>query len=341
MSDDLEKMKSSCWSDFGYPFKDQGSQGWSGNQPCVHGPNEGCSRHNPKGLPIAWNDRVPSDKKKPGFFERLRGRIERSDYNIVQQSTRIWTTLHLDHSTADPLDSIHKSIHYSLAYYHLDWVRKAASPELQRARANIISCHGVVAADSSKDRPDFHYWITPYWHKDSFLVRQVVQFTIEPTKRSPMFGRECVYMGWPKDDWVFRPCPHLRHRFQEYQFTETRGLMKAAVSLVTKRRNCLGDWFRDHTKWHSIYGPDCTAWNCQYCCTDNRVHIDMVEDKIVVNIYTYKDLGLAKDAYDLKWLAALRPNGPRFKRSRAELNKSTVRNAVLEAVDAEKEAQQL
>ncbi|KAI0837485.1 hypothetical protein F5Y06DRAFT_67039 [Hypoxylon sp. FL0890] len=339
MNSDSEKVSSSSSSYLGYPFKIEGSEGWAGNQPCVHGPTAGCYRHNPKGLPIAWNERIPSDKKRPGFFDRLFSNIDRLEYDEIQQSTRIWSSLHLDHSTADPLDPIHKSIHYSLAYYHLDWVRKAGSPESQRARANAIACNGVVVGDAKKCLPDFHFSITPYWYNDSFLVRQVIRFTIEPKKRNPVFGRESVYLGWPKKDWVFWPCPHVQHRFQEYQFTETRGLMKASMSFNTKKRNCLGDWFRDHTEWHSIYGPDCTAWNCRYCCTDNRVNINMVEDKIVVNIFTYKDLGSAKNAHELKWLSALRPKGPRYKRSRAELDMNTVRTVVLAAFEAEKETQ--
>ncbi|KAI1408940.1 hypothetical protein F5Y13DRAFT_97302 [Hypoxylon sp. FL1857] len=336
MSNEAEKATSACSGCFGFPFKVEGSKGWAGNLPCVHGPNEGCSQHNPQKQPIAWNKRIPSDMKKPGLFERLRGKIDIPEYDEIQRSTRIWSQLHLDRSTADPLDPIHKSIHYALAHYHLNWVRTAESLKSQMARASAISCNGTLVGDAKKHRPDFQYWINPYWYNDSFLIQETVKFTIEPKKRNPIFGRESVYVGLSKGDWTFRPCPHVQHHFKEYQFTETRGLMKTSMSFTTKRRNCLGGWFGDYTRWQSIYGPGCTAWNCQYCCTDNWVDINMVEDKIVVHVYAWKDLGSAKDAYDGKWLAALRPKGPRWKRTQDELKKSSVRDTVLAAIDAEK-----
>ncbi|KAI0149882.1 hypothetical protein F4776DRAFT_659778 [Hypoxylon sp. NC0597] len=332
MSNELEKSPVPCSGCFGFPFKVEGSQGWAGNQPCVHGPTEGCSRHNPKGLPIAWNKRIPSDKKKPGFFERLRGKINIPVYDEVQKSTRIWSSLHLDHSIVDPLDPIHKSIHYALAYYHLNWVRSAASPESQKARAYVISCNGTVVGDANKHWPDIEYCNRPYWHKNSFLLKQVIKLTIEPKKRDPVFGRESVYVGWPGDGWTFQPCPHVQHHFREYQFTETRGLMRASMSFSTKR--CFAGPFNEHTRWQSICGPSETSWNCQHCCTDNWVQLNFTENKIVVYISTWKDLGSAKTAYDGKWLAALRPKAAKWKRSRAELNKHSVRATVL---DAEKE----
>ncbi|KAI0895882.1 hypothetical protein F4806DRAFT_496786 [Annulohypoxylon nitens] len=340
LGDDLEKKTPTPCSDcLGFPFKVEGSLGWAGNQPCVHGPSEGCSRHNPEGLPIAWNKRIPSNKRTPGIIERFRGPPEVPEYDEVHRSTRIWSSLHLDHSTADPLDPIHASIRYALAYYHLDWVRTAGSSDLQKARVNSLACHGTVLGDG-KRRPDFEFWANPYWYQGSFLVQQVIRFTIQPKKRNSFFSKESVSVKHPRDDWTFWPCPHIRHRFRRYQFMETTGLLKANVTYTTKKLNGLYEYStQSYTRWESTNGPLCHATNCQQCCTDNWMHISMIEDKIVLHMYVWKDLGKALNAYDKKWIAALRLEGPRMKRSKEEANSNTIRTAVLAAVKASKSTQ--
>ncbi|KAI2472558.1 hypothetical protein F4781DRAFT_343024 [Annulohypoxylon bovei var. microspora] len=340
LHDEFEKrIPTPCSNCLGFPFKVEGSMGWAGNQPCVYGPSEGCSRHNPEGLPIAWNKRIPSDKKKPGIIERLRGPSKASEYDEVQRSTRIWSSLHLDNATADPLDPIHASIRYALAYYHLNWVRTAESPDMQQARVNSLACNGTVLGDG-KRRPDYQFWNNPYWHNGSFLVQQAIRFTIPPKKRNPLLGKETVYLDWPRDDWTFYPCPHIQHRFGKYQFLETRGLMKAKVGYTTKKYSVVIELeTKSNTDWESINGPLCHASNCQHCCTDNWMHINLIEDKIVVHMYVWKDLGNALNAYDKKWIAALRPDGPRWRRSKDEANSNVIRTTVLAAVNASKGVQ--
>ncbi|KAI1459519.1 hypothetical protein F4805DRAFT_455683 [Annulohypoxylon moriforme] len=337
-SDEFEKkIPTPCSNCLGFPFKVEGSMGWAGNQPCVYGPDEGCSRHNPERLAIAWNKRVPSSKKKPGIIERFRGPPKIPEYDEVQRSTRIWSSLHLDHATADPLEPIHASIRYALAYYHLDWVRNAGSPDLQKARVNSLACHGTVLGDG-KRRPDFEFWTNPYWHKGSFLIQQVIRFTIQPKKRNPLLGKETVYLEFPRDDWTFQPCPHIQHCFGRYQFLETRGLVKANLTYRTKKQGAVIPELetKSKTQWESTHGPLCHATNCQRCCTDNWMHISLIEDKIVVHMYVWKDLGNALGAYDKKWIAALRPEGPRWRRSKEEANSNAIRTIVLAAVNASK-----
>ncbi|KAI2630362.1 hypothetical protein GGS26DRAFT_107661 [Hypomontagnella submonticulosa] len=326
-----------CTESLGFPFKVEGSLGWAGNHPCVYGPTEGCAQHNPHKLPIAYNKRIPSSKKKPSIIARFIRPPEIPEYDEIQPSNRIWSTLHLDHSTADPIDPIHASIRYALAFYHLDWVRSAGSAEMQSARANILACNGTVVGDG-KHRPGFEFWINPYWYNDTFLLQHVVRLTITPKKQNPLIGREYIMLGWPLDDWTFRTCPHYRQCFQACEFQETHGLMKATVSYKTKRRCVVVGDSSLRTKWESVYGPSCRVFNCQYCLTDSRIHINLVEGKVVVHIHVWKNLGNAKDAFDVRWLAALRPEGAICKRSREERNDSTARIAVHEAMNEEKKA---
>ncbi|KAI2602270.1 hypothetical protein GGR54DRAFT_634136 [Hypoxylon sp. NC1633] len=320
-SDD-RKEPTPCTNCKGYPFKVVCSQGWAGNLPCVNGPNGGCSRHNPQKLPIAYNKTVPSEKgKKPGIVERLFGPYEARCYDEVHESRRIWCPLHLDHSTVDPLDPIHASIPYALAYYHMNWVRNAVIPEMQ---TSLLSCSGTVYGDN-KYRPNFQYWIHPYWHEHSFLLQHIVKFVIEPKKRNPVFGTEFVTLGWPRDAWTFQPCPHIRQRFEDYEFQETRGLMKASMSYWTGMKDSLGKNSSCRSKWRSIYGPHREYYNCVHCCTDSWVHICLIEDKIIVHVSVWKDLGNATTPFQSKWLAALRPGGSRWLRTKAELNSNAVR----------------
>ncbi|KAI1098567.1 hypothetical protein F4804DRAFT_338073 [Jackrogersella minutella] len=339
VSSELEKdtatSGSPCSDCLGFPFKVEGSMGWAGNLPCVHGPKEGCSHHNPLKLPIAWNQRIPSDKKKPGVIERFRGLTRVADYDEIRGSVRIWSSLHLDHSTADPLDPIHQYIHYALAYYHLNWVKIGESQAVQKTRASSLACNGTVVGDG-RHRPDFQFWISPYWHNSSFLLHEVVRFTIEPKKRHPLYRREVAYLGYPSADWTFQPCPHCKHHFEAYEFSETRGLLKATMSYQTKRGHSVGEWPSHITRWKSVHGPSAQAYNCQHCCTDNVVHTTMTEDKIVVHMYVFKDLGNVRNAYDAKWIAALRFRGPSLKRSKTEMSTSLVRNTVMTAVNAAK-----
>ncbi|KAI0384121.1 hypothetical protein F5Y04DRAFT_293479 [Hypomontagnella monticulosa] len=341
LSDDEEEgeqKKAPRTESLGFPFKVEGSLGWAGNLPCVHGPTEGCSRHNENKLPIAWNKRVPSTKKKPTLKERLFGPPPVAEYDEVRRSERIWSTLHMDHSTADPIDPLNASIPYALAYYHLDWVRSGGSAEIQKARANTLTCHGKVAGNS-KCPSGVEYWVRPLWHNNSFLLKQVVRFTISPRKLHPLFGYDYIMLGWSSEEcWTFRTCPHYRQRFLSCEFQQTRGLMKSTVSYATKQRSFITGDYSSRTTWESVYGPRNYAFNCQYCLTDSRIFMEMVEDKVVVHLHVWKDLGKAKDAFDPRWLAALRPEGTIFKRSREERKQSDVRVAVQEAMDEESKA---
>ncbi|KAI1378656.1 hypothetical protein F4677DRAFT_443142 [Hypoxylon crocopeplum] len=309
-----QKETSTSYADYmSFPFKVVGSGGWAGNLPCVHGPKEGCSRHNPDKLPIAYNQRVPSSKKKPDYMELLFGPPEMPDHEEVQLSECVWSMLYLDNSIGDPLDPVHNSIPFNLAYYHLDWVRKAESPVAQMERAATLGCYGTVPR-KGKLRPELKYWIHPAWYKDSFLVQQVVVFTFEPNKRHAVFGSERV--------------------FSKYKFTETRGLMKASVTYKTTRDTQI---YPVHCRstWRSEHGTHRLAWTCVNCCMDSCIEIKLVEDKIVVYLFVWKDLGNASTPFEREWIAALRTDGPRWRRSEDHMKNASVRMTVQEALREE------
>ncbi|KAI8959848.1 hypothetical protein F5Y11DRAFT_350145 [Daldinia sp. FL1419] len=328
-----ESLSSAC--ELTFPFEFESSRGWAGNYPCVFGPTEGCSRHNPEKRPIAYNKRVPSDKKTSSIAIQSTGSPQKDkvERNRTQDSEGIWSLLHPDHSTVDPLDPVHKSFRYALAYYHIHWVQTAASPEVRRARLNALACRGIVVGNGLS-RPSFRYWSSPYWYKDSFYLQQAVRFTIELKRPKAVFGREFTILG-RSANWTFKTCPHQQQRFQLYEFRETQGLMKAGMAYVTKWRNPLGSTSRKWNKWQSLYGPDRHVSNCQSCCTDTCLEISLVKGKIVVHIWIWKDLGKGLGAFDPKWISALRPEASVWSRSRSEADSNRVRSAVCAAIRKE------
>ncbi|OTB04479.1 hypothetical protein M426DRAFT_320833 [Hypoxylon sp. CI-4A] len=310
-----------------FSFKIECSLGWAGNHPCVHGPNEGCMRHNPEKLPIVWNQYIPSDKKGPGIIERWKGPYITPKYKAVQKSRQIWSKLHLDHSTVDPLDPTYALIRYALAFYHMDWVRNASTPELAESRAAALSCYGIRPGDE-KRRPDLYYMIRPYWHEGSFLLWQGFGFVFEPFERYPVAGYEKMALGYPLQDWTFRPCPHIKHTIYSYSFTETRGLIRAELKYGSSGNRNMASF-----KWDSTLGTSRRAFNCKHCATDSWISVELEEGKLVVTTQIWKDLGKAQDAFDPKWIAALRPNAPGLKRSEDDIMTNSVKNIVVEAAE--------
>ncbi|KAI2603910.1 uncharacterized protein GGS25DRAFT_440730 [Hypoxylon fragiforme] len=320
-----------------YPFKLVSSQGWAGNPPCVFGPVEGCSLHNPKRLPIAWNHHIPSNKKKLGILEWLFGSKTMPEYDEVQESERIWSTLHRDTSTVDPLNPIYAPICYALAYYHLYWVRSAGTLEAQMSRAASLSCCGLVPGNG-RSRPDFYYFNTPWWYRNRFLLKQAVRFSITPKKRDPVYRWELRLLDWRREVWSFKICPHFRHRFLDYSFREKRGLLKACMRYRTTRLYAPLDKSVLDTYWCSLYGPSRRAFNCPHCSTDSCVQIDLVEDKIMVNVIVWKDLGNAKTPFEPQWVTALREKDFRCRRSNEAVKGGYVREACREAEEEETRA---
>ncbi|KAI1396638.1 hypothetical protein F4819DRAFT_500083 [Hypoxylon fuscum] len=301
---------------------------WAGNLPCVHGPSEGCNRHNPRKQPIAYNARLPSDQKSPSFTERLFGPPKIRQHDEVVRSERIWSTLYLDHSAADPLISMHPSIHYALAYYHLHWVFSAATPKEQNERADILACNGTVPGNG-KRRPDFEYWINPYFYKHLFLLQHTIRFVIEPKDLGSVSGIDMARLD--SHQWSFQCCPHIRHRFLWYTIEKTRGLVKANMTYETERSGSVpvATDGSTTTRWESIYGASSKDWYCRHCSADGQVYIRMVEDKIVVQIHVWRDLGDASGPYHLNWLAGLRYKSIVCRRASTE--PSWIRNCISEA----------
>ncbi|KAI1802910.1 hypothetical protein F4811DRAFT_554422 [Daldinia bambusicola] len=312
------------------------SRSWAGKYPCVSGPMKGCSRHNPRKVQIAFDEIDLSHDKTLGFTLRKPGEPRKDilQYDIDQNDNQIWSSLYRDHSTVDSLGPVHSSIRYDLAFYHTNWVQEGLSPESRRARVKTLACRGTVEGYANT-QSGLRYWTYPCWHKDSFYLHQAVQFTIAPKERLFKFGYDFGLLWLSLKDWTFRTCPHQQQNFRLYQFHETRGLVKADMTFVTKWREPLGLTDKKRTEWQSLYGPGCYIFNCRFCHTDSYLDINLVEGKIVVYLLVWKDLGGGFDAYDPKWIAALRPEARIFKRSRSDAASNRVRSTVRAALRAE------
>ncbi|KAI5920716.1 hypothetical protein F4810DRAFT_404646 [Camillea tinctor] len=311
---------------------------WRGNLPCVRGHREGCFVHNPQNLVIHHNRRLPSEKKDPGFFEVVFGSREkaRKHYTAKQGSELIQSNLPITHGTVDPLDPVHESVPYVLAWYHLNWVRSSESPQTMLRRLNVLVCSGEGIR-----RPDIRYNVVPFYHNNKFLLDQSIQFRIKMKERDPIWKYEHGIMCFSKrKKWHFQICPHTEHQFLGYDFMEYRGLIEAGVRYNT---SCAS---QDRiTKWRSLYGPKWLSWGCPKCCTDSDVKTELVGDEIVVSIRIYKDLGSGSNPFDKRWLAALRRKSlmerkdPEImERTTSEIKRRVVVELVREAIEAKKKA---
>ncbi|KAI5864786.1 hypothetical protein GGS23DRAFT_463567 [Durotheca rogersii] len=300
----------------------------------------------PLGAPVAHDERIKSGRENMGettgtgavikrLFQR-RKTFESEPKKTTQEdkdqpNTNISSYLECNPDNTTPLERIHPSIPYTLAYYHLRWVRGATSRAEQRARAAELSCFGAGVG-----RPGLKFWAVPRWHNDTFFVQQLVQFTLTPKRRYPVPGREFGGMAWPTDKkWSFKPCLHIKHQFLGCRFTKTHGrseVIKAKYRTTGMRRISA----TDETEWTSAEGTTSTDWNCRYCCTDSSVTIGMVDGEVLVSIHVFRNLGSAHTPFDPNWLAAQQREASMRGRTN-EARAGLTRQAVLEAAEHSKE----
>ncbi|CAJ2500075.1 Uu.00g029280.m01.CDS01 [Anthostomella pinea] len=159
-----------------------------GNLPCVLGPNQGCSIHNPDKLSITYNNRLPSDKDIPGYFRsilksRSKHRVPAS--TVAWRKEPIWVKDPLELASVVPLDSPHESIPYALAYYHLEWVRTPQENSTEESRLQELACHGTGI-----NRPELKYTMMPFYREGSFHLQQRISFSFGVKNRHRILGRE-------------------------------------------------------------------------------------------------------------------------------------------------------
>ncbi|KAI1342856.1 hypothetical protein F5Y15DRAFT_428832 [Xylariaceae sp. FL0016] len=300
-----------------------------------------------KNSPSAYNKRIPSSKKTPGLRERwLTARHDVPEhYEALQDSEAIWSKLHLDPLTADPLAPMHAGIPYALAWYHLDWIRTPrpdasvrGRDETAMDRAAALACEGVVVhrGRCGTERPDVRYCIEPSYFEGAVLLDAAVRFTFALRGHHPVLRREwaCYYAPLSRR-WRFQVCPHARHRFTAYELVGRRGLVAASVWHEARTPSA----FRLGWRWRSIYGTRRYAYGCSRCRMDSEVKLEMVDDVVVVTINVYRDLGSGESPTEGEWLSALRRScSLSTERTEEDLRKQTVKQRCRRATDAKKAA---
>ncbi|KAH9892982.1 hypothetical protein F4778DRAFT_784438 [Xylariomycetidae sp. FL2044] len=283
---------------------------WRGNLPCVHHTKDGCRIHNPDKLPIIYNARLPNKLETlslrnrvlpnhlqaPGLRKRVLGVMPRANVTPLEPGEPIWSSLHLDHP-------IHSSIHYALAYYHLDWAIPVGSSDMDRMLD--LHCRGTGVG-----RPDLKYSITPFWYNDTFLMDQSIVINLGLEKHSPIYKRTSTRMmsTFQWDKYLFKPCQHVHLQFLTHDLIKTRGLLRAWCRYDTQCIHRSTHHSTDHTEWDSRNGNMCRSWICECCPTEIDMWLVAGKSNTVITIEVYRDLGDASSPYHVKWLAALRPD---------------------------------
>ncbi|KAI3324592.1 hypothetical protein HD806DRAFT_543289 [Xylariaceae sp. AK1471] len=294
---------------------------WQGNLPCVCGHNGGCRLHNPKSLEIFHNEQLPIGKNNsPKLLERL-FRTYRTPQKpeVVKCNEPILLKQPLNRAVADPLDPIHKSIHYHLAWYHINWLRQNNEKDPKDlGKVSTLTC-----GQYGEGRPDLFCTSQPYWIDKSLFLCQTVLFKFEMDKTHRKEKKICPTLGLifnlqhELNKWRFQCCPHRQHVFIRCTLVETRGIVSATVTYLTKtmRMPRSSAWTTAEMKWDSNYGfSHHHYWTCRHCYKDSVIRIELADGRVHVKVEVYKDLGSGSDPYDKKWLAALRGwNAPNYK----------------------------
>ncbi|KAI0015394.1 hypothetical protein F4780DRAFT_86963 [Xylariomycetidae sp. FL0641] len=278
---------------------------WTGNLPCIDGPDRGCAAHNPEGLTVAHNANLPPFEKKRMFSRRKKGPKMNGKAAPTRLKPRITSQLHPDHSIVDPLESIHPSTPYALAWYHLNWVQCDQLGSTSMGRARSLACRGT-----GRGRPDLKYTFEPYFHQNRFLLHQKIRFAFPLRQRSfktGIFDHErrtsTAALSDNQKAWTFCACLHMRTEFKSFEVKMKRSIAKAEARYEV---HLGGTEPASEAEWKSIYGVEEKYWTCTVCHTDQLVRMELKEGVISTQFEVFKDLGQGKDRGDVKWLAALR-----------------------------------
>ncbi|ORY64319.1 uncharacterized protein BCR38DRAFT_409695 [Pseudomassariella vexata] len=315
------------------------STGWRGNLPCVCGPQDGCDVHNPERVLIYYNIRLPVTTKKLNFVQKLlpstKGvtNVPRppkfGDYQYSQDGEAIISHLSLDATSVDPLRALHLNIPSIIAFYHLDWARQIQSPPDQGVLVtpSALRCKGICKG--IVDRSRINWSVHSLWINGSFYLDQRAVLSIGPRKEDAKYRHSTEHM-----EEKFKICRHKKFYIRSTSFEGQHGILKATVKYAVKspRKTLTRD-----REWHSIYGPKAYGAACNDCCTDMEYQFELVDDRIVVSIMAWKDLGEGKNRFDPKWIIALRGKAqehnklPLMNRSYSNSSDLTVRAAALAA----------
>ncbi|KAI1261424.1 hypothetical protein F5Y18DRAFT_431270 [Xylariaceae sp. FL1019] len=284
---------------------------WRGNLPCVCQDKNGCRLHNPDNVLMLPDSKEAKMSMKSRVIERVaervrakRGKLHESEqryFRLSQKSEPILVDRPMDRSVVDPLDPVHPSIPYRLAWYHLNWVRNNMQlHESEMGKINELSC-----AQYGEKRPDLFHVAELYYHEQTFLLRQRVTVSLRAPPSDAVESKSTPIL-WPSDSWRFQLCSHMHVQLTRCSLVTRRGVLGATLSYSVRRNDGVNK-NQNKRNWDSVYGTHRMAYVCVRCYMHTQVDVELVDGRRAqVTLTIDQNLGSGSTPFETNWLAALR-----------------------------------
>jgi hypothetical protein len=203
----------------------------------------------------------------------------------------------------DALAPLHDNMPINLAFYHLDWARQQLDTS-RDSRVEALCCSGAMKMNHAAHVAEWKSEV--YFLSGSFYLKQRLAYSIQPTRRDPVYRKSTVYAL--RDCHV--GCPHMKHSIVQVKFEDLRGILKAELHASMKKELTAADKVTrlPIPVWKSVNGPLNRANICGNCFTDMGIQYSFVDDKVMVKISSCRELGAGINRADPKWMQALRGN---------------------------------
>jgi len=257
---------------------------WQGNLPCVHGPNDGCNKHNPSRQAIFFdplllssatdNNNNSRKKLKPSGNHPPDPIPGDANYEYITTELTIPTLpqTHPSGCLTPLLPQVHKSVPYSLAFYH---VHLAMSADAKLNPRRMLAC-----AASTGRNPVLSWSIRPLvspspspsgpspsssspspspsgmkegGDKRTLLLEYSLAFSVQAdlgswdtTAHGKAVAKEVLIGSGYRD---FLPCAHVRVAFKSHRAEGRRdGVRLASVKYVIATTKMVGGEKRGRSK---------------------------------------------------------------------------------------------
>ncbi|KAK0668221.1 hypothetical protein QBC41DRAFT_127281 [Cercophora samala] len=286
------------------------SEKWQGNLPCVHGPNDGCNKHNPARNPIPFDSSLlPNGPKTKPSGNKPPTDPFPSSYAFHE----IWSTLP---KPSDPsqgyltiLPQIHKSLPLSISFYHLyELLKKHRNNTLHPS--DDLGVFACAAATGSN--PSLSWTVTPLITAQKslhleFALAFILETDLGGWTEDTAHGRAIVKNGLIGSGYRdFKPCLHTHLKFTSVKGEGRNHVRYSAVNFTTvdaDGREKKHEWKSEEQEDEDIEGLF-----CKRCYTETVMRIRLIGQKTLVNVQVYKDLGEGLHPGDQKWLSLVRPD---------------------------------
>ncbi|KAK5653973.1 hypothetical protein OQA88_7649 [Cercophora sp. LCS_1] len=302
---------------------------WQGNLPCVHGPSDGCTSHNPAGEALFFAPSLLPNPKPTGIrpvanpWPNTPPEIHSS---LPQDPALGCLTL---------LPRVHPSVPYDFAFYHLNALTSSFH-ETGNAGLERIGC---VASLGSNPKLTFiiRSAITRLEDEVRLILKYELEFHIKAdlgawtpqTQHGRAVMKEILIGSGYRD---FTPCKHTKISFKSHRGEGKNHVRTAGVSFVTK---VAGD--EKKGEWKSDESGQVEGVCCGRCYTDSYIGFKETDGLVTVTVNIYKDLGEGKHPAEEKWLAAAR--GVDLKRAEDDFGRMKRFFDAVEAAEAAAETQ--